>query len=385
MRPTGFARTSNASASPWLPAGLLLALMLLYLGQVLVRGGGDPLVFARLGTKYTHGDVRGSEGYDGQFNYFIAVDPAPQSAALYLDRPAYRYQRILTPLLARAAALGNPAAIPWTLVGLNLAYQIAAVLVLGEMLRRRGVSPWVALLFGLWVGVVAGVRLDLSEPLALLLVLLALWSEERLTESTRAGFWRRHCATWVPGALLALSLLAKETMLPFALGWALLPALDRSWRRTAARLLVLAPFALLQAWLWATFGAPGLVSGGAGSTSFEVLPLAGFLRISRNGAAAFAVMAALLLPGVILPALLAAWSSLRALLASAARRTELLLLLNALMVLVAPFSTFREPLGITRLASGMIVCVLLFAAEIHRPRIFAWGLLWLGYLALLVE
>jgi len=213
-----------------------------------------------------------------------------------------------------------------------------------------------------------------------LLVLLALWSEERVAESTRAG-----AATWVPGALLALSLLAKETMLPFALGWALLPALDRSWRRTAARLLVLAPFALLQAWLWVTFGAPGLVSGGAGSTSFEVVPLAGFLRISQNGAAAFAVMAALLLPGVILPALLAAWSSLRALSASAARRTEMLLLLNALMVLLAPFSTFREPLGITRLASGMIVCVLLFAAEIHRPRIFAWGLLWLSYLALLVE
>ena len=380
MRPTGFSHTSNASASPWLPAVLLFALMLLYLGQVLVRGGGDPLLFARLGTKYTHGDVRGSEGYDGQFNYFIAVDPAPQSAALHLDRPAYRYQRILTPLLARAAALGNPAAIPWTLVGLNLAYQIAAVLVLGEMLRRRGVSPWVALLFGLWVGVVAGVRLDLSEPLALLLVLLALWSEERLAESTRAG-----AATWAAGALLALSLLAKETMLPFALGWAVLPALDRSRRRTAARLLVLAPFALLQAWLWATFGTPGLVSGGAGSTSFEILPLAGFLRISQNGAAAFAAMAALLLPGIILPALLAAWSSLRALQAHATRSLALLLGLNALMVLVAPFSTFREPLGITRLASGMIVCVLLFAAEIRRPRIFAWGLLWLGYLALLVE
>jgi hypothetical protein len=359
--------------------------MLAYLGQALWRGAGDPLVFARLGTKYTHGSVLGSDGYDGQFNYYIAVDPSPQSAALYLDRPAYRYQRILTPLLARVFALANPAAIPWTLVGLNLAYQMAAVLVLGEMLRRRGASAWVALLFGLWVGVVAGVRLDLSEPLALLLVLLALWSEERIAESSGAGIWRMHGATWASGALLALSLLAKETMLPFALGWAMLPALEGSWRRAAARLLVFAPFALLQAWLWVTFGTPGLVSGGAGSTSFEILPLAGFLRISQNGAAAFAVMAALLVPGVIVPALLAAWSSLRALLTPAARRTALLLLLNALMVLVAPFSTFREPLGITRLASGMIVCVLLFAVETHRPRIFAWGLLWLSYLALLVE
>ncbi|OGO47562.1 MAG: hypothetical protein A2Z30_06605 [Chloroflexi bacterium RBG_16_64_43] len=380
MSPAPFARASKASASPWLPAALLLVLMLAYLAQVLIRGGGDPLVFARLGTKYTHGDVRGSEGYDGQFNYHIAVDPAPHSAVLHLDRPAYRYQRILTPLLARAAALGNPAAIPWTLVGLNLAYQMTAVLVLGEMLRRRGVSPWVALVFGLWVGVVAGVRLDLSEPLALLLVLLALWSEERLRGSRRA-----RAAPWAAGALLALSLLAKETMLPFALGWAVLPALDRSWKLAAGRLFVLAPFVLLQAWLWLTFGAPGLISGGAGSSSFEVLPLAGFLRISQNGVAAFAVMAALLLPGVISPALLAVWSSLRALAAPAARSMAMLLLVNAVMVLVAPFSTFREPLGITRLASGMIVCILLFAADTHRPRIFAWGLLWLSYLALLVE
>jgi hypothetical protein len=266
------------------------------------------------------------------------------------------------------------------LVGLNLAYQIGAVVILGAMLRRRGTSGWIALLLGLWVGVVAGVRLDLSEPLALLLVLLALWSEEQLTEGTRA-----RAAPWVAGALLATSLLAKETMLPFALGWAVLPALGKSWRRAAARLLVFAPFALFQAWLWVTFGTSGLVSGGAGSTSFEFLPLAGFLRISEGGAATFALMAALLLPGVILPALIAAWSSLRGLATPAVRRTALLLLLNAIMVLVAPFSTFREPLAITRLASGMIVCVLLFAAEIKRPRVFAWGLLWLSYLALLVE
>jgi hypothetical protein len=377
---TRFARTSKLIASPWTPAALLLTLMVAYLGQALWRGAGDPLVFARLGTKYIYGSVRGSEGYDGQFNYYIALDPSPQAAALRLDQPAYRYQRLLTPLLARTFALANPAAIPWTLVGLNLGYQIAAVLVLGAMLRRRGTSGWVALLLGLWVGMVAGVRLDLSEPLALLLVLLALWSEEQLAQSTHPS-----AAPWAAGALLAMSLLAKETMLPFALGWALLPALERSWTRAAARLLVFAPFAMLQAWLWVTFGTPGLVSGGAGSTAFEFLPLAGFLRIGQSGVAAFAVMTALLLPGVILPALIAAWRSLRALATPAVRRTALLLLVNALMVLVAPFSTFREPLGITRLASGMIVCVLLFAAERQRPRTFAWGLLWLSYLALLVE
>jgi hypothetical protein len=385
MRTTPPARSRNASTSVWLPALVLLGIMLAYLGQILVRSGGDPLVFAHLGTKYTHGSIRGSEGYDGQFNYYIAMDPSPHSVAPRLDAPAYRYQRILVPLIARAAAFANPHAIPWTLVALNLAYHIAAVMILAKMLLRRSGPTWAALLFGLWVGLVAGVRLDLTEPLALLLVLLALWSEEQLADRAHESIWRARAADWIPGLLLAASLLAKETVLPFAVGWAFLPVLEKGWGRAAARLLVFLPFAVLQAWLWMTFGTTGLISGGAGSTSFEILPLAGLLHIGQFSPKAFAVIALVLLPGVILPALLAVWGGVQALKTLRTRRTAVFLLLNSVMVLVAPFSTFREPLGITRLASGMIVCVLLFAAETRRPRVYSWGLLWLSYLALLVE
>jgi hypothetical protein len=368
-----------------MPALVVVVLMVAYLGQVLVRAGGDPLVFAHIGTKYLYGSVRGSDGYDGQFNYFIALDPSPASVAPHLDAPAYRYQRLLTPLIARGVAFGNPALIPWTLVALNLAYQAAAVVILGRMLTRRGAPAWPALLFGLWVGLVAGVRLDLSEPLALLLVLLALWSEERLGESATPGSWSARAAAWLPGILLAASVLAKETMLPFALGWAVVPILEKNGRRAAARVLVIAPYLMLQAWLWVTFGQTGLASGGAGSTSFEYLPLAGLLRVAAASLPAFLVMLIVLTPGVILPALLSLWAGARSLLKAPVRLSTLLLLLNAAMVTVAPFSTFREPLGITRLASGMIVCILLYAAERRRPYIFRWGLLWLSYLALLVE
>ncbi len=376
---------SNVLTSVWMPALVLVALMLAYLGQVLVRAGGDPLVFADIGTKYRYGTVRGSDGYDGQFTYFIALHPSPAGVAPHLDAPAYRYQRILTPLVARAVALGNPALIPWTLVALNLAYQAAAVVVLGKMLARRGAPTWPALLFGLWVGLVAGVRLDLSEPLALLLVLLALWSAESLGTNASQGLWPARAATWLPGTLLAASLLAKETMLPFAVGWAAMPLFEKKWRRAVLRVLVLAPYVLMQAWLWATFGRTGLTSGGAGSTSFEYLPLAGLLRIAAASLPVFLIMLIVLTPGIILPALLSLWAGVRAQLRAPVRLTTIVLLLNAAMVTVAPFSTFREPLGITRLASGMIVCILLFAAESRRPYIFRWGLLWLSYLALLVE
>ena len=82
---------------------------------VILRANGDPLALARLGTQFSQGDPNGTEGYDGQFIYYIARDPAPERVAGYLDVPAYRYQRILLPLLARLLALGRIDWIPWTI------------------------------------------------------------------------------------------------------------------------------------------------------------------------------------------------------------------------------------------------------------------------------
>ena len=59
-----------------------------------------------------------SNGYDGQYAYYIARDPA--HAAGCLDVPAYRYQRILLPVLGRVLALGNTDAIPAAFVLINL-------------------------------------------------------------------------------------------------------------------------------------------------------------------------------------------------------------------------------------------------------------------------
>ena len=111
-------------------------------------------------------------GYDGQFALYIAL--APFDAESYIDNPAYRYTRILYPLLARAVVLGTPGAIPWALLAINVLAATLLALVVALYLRRLGVAPWYALIVGLAPGLYASVSRDLTEPLAYALVAAGL-------------------------------------------------------------------------------------------------------------------------------------------------------------------------------------------------------------------
>jgi len=155
---------------PWM--GVLLV-ALAYVGLTLARHSGDPLAFALVGTRYSQGDPQGSPGYDGQFAYYIARDPT--GGWRYCDAPAYRYQRILYPFLAWALALGRPEGVGWALVALNVVALAGGTYVTEQLLAARGVSRWYALAYGLYGGLVAGLRLDLTEPLAYGLVQAGLW------------------------------------------------------------------------------------------------------------------------------------------------------------------------------------------------------------------
>lgn len=111
-------------------------------------------------------------GYDGEFAYFIALDPL--HAAGYLDKPNYRYTRILYPMTARLLALGQPALIPYTLILVNLLAMVLGTLIAARWLVRHHRTPWLALLFGCAPGLVVGMQYDLNEPLAYLLALLGI-------------------------------------------------------------------------------------------------------------------------------------------------------------------------------------------------------------------
>lgn len=62
--------TSRAIAPAFVTALAMLALV----GIVISRAGGDPLALAQLGTQFSQGDPQGTEGYDGQFVYYLAED-----------------------------------------------------------------------------------------------------------------------------------------------------------------------------------------------------------------------------------------------------------------------------------------------------------------------
>ena len=112
-------------------------------------------------------------GYDGQFFYYLALDPA--NARYYVDVSTYRYTRILYPMVARVLAFGRPDLIPWTLFLVNWLAIAGGALAVAAWLKRRGFSPWFALVYGFYPGLVVVLQRDLSEALAYGLAATAIY------------------------------------------------------------------------------------------------------------------------------------------------------------------------------------------------------------------
>ena len=372
----------------WLrPWTVVLMLGLAYVGLTLARHGGDPLAFALVGTRYSQSDPQGTWGYDGQFAYYIARDPA--SGWRYCDVPAYRYQRILYPLLAWVLALGRPEGVGWTLIALNVAALAGGTYFTERLLAARGVSRWYALAYGLYGGLVAGLRLDLTEPLAYGLVQAGLWAWEKQEAGRRKqgagsglGF-----GIWGLGfGVLALAALAKETTLVAVAGLLLYLALEHRWREAVRLgLAVGLPFATWQVVLWAWLGRPGVGAGGAMATPFEWLPFAGLLRVATVSWPAFWLLLAIQGPLFVLPTIWALTASVRDLARGRRHPWVTVLLAQTVILPFLPFSTWREPLAMARLAAGLIAATVLYGAWRRSRRVLTSSLLWLATLAYLVN
>jgi hypothetical protein len=326
---------------------------------------------SRFGLRYRAGDENAQAPYDGQFAYCIALDPA--TAGPHLDVPAYRFQRILYPLLARFVALGQPALIPWSLLVVNLVAQIAGTWVFGEVLALHGVSRWYALVYGLWAGSVYSVRLALAEPVAYGLVAAALLASFRRREGLAAVCY-------------GLAAFAKETTLLFVAAHMAWLATQRDWRGLArvAGLTIL-PFAIFQLLLLRWFGSLGLASGGDLSTPFEIIPFMGLMRIGSFDRGLLAVYAAIFGPSVVWPSLWGIVTSLRRTWRGSFSLAAFALAVNAGLIPFTPFSTFREPLGLLRLATGLMMAAVLFGAHTRSRRVLNYALLWLAMLAFLLN
>ena len=217
----GFEMPDGQARIPWL--GLIAAsIALAIIGTVLAHHDNDPMEFVFEGAYYTEHDPNAPVGYDGQFAYAIAVNPL--GAAPLLDDPAYRYQRILYPMLAWAMALGQPELVPWTLIMLNVLALALGAELLGQHLLRHGLKAWYGLLFVLWVGQWFSLRFDLQEPLSLALALAAL----ALLDQNRVG---------LAAITFGLGGLAKDMALLFCLGAAASAFVSRRIRQGVTVLL----------------------------------------------------------------------------------------------------------------------------------------------------
>ncbi|UCF61947.1 MAG: hypothetical protein JSV37_04470 [Anaerolineaceae bacterium] len=339
----------------------------------LSASGWDPVSLAELGSRYAGSVQADTEGYDGQFTYYLALDPNPSTVEKRLDVPAYRYQRILYPILARVISVGDLSIIPWALLAINVVAHAIGTWAVTQFLVDHDLWQGYALIYGLWVGLVVGVGLDLSGPLAYALVV--------------TGWLLYHRRHYLLGAsLIGLALFTKETSLLFWFPLLLSELLQkRSWRTISGLYAGGILFVGWQLWLWREFGAPGLGSGGAMATPFEWIPYMGLWRIGPISMATLGLYLLMFGPTIVLPSAWGVFHSLRAL-----RRGEIYaetwaLLINTLFIVVMPFSTFREPLSILRVAAGMVVAVILYAAKRGDKRVLNYGMFWAPLLVVLLK
>lgn len=347
------------------PTIFTLLIMVVLVTAVILSNGGDPLALARLGTQYSLGEPDGTQGYDGQFVYYIARDPKPIMVARYLDAPAYRYQRILLPILAHLLSLGRASAIPWLIAFLGILSQAVGTGIIGLLLKNWGVSRWYALIYGLWAGFTLAVRLDLPEPLAYALIAGAIYSEKRA----------KPLVSWI---LYGFALFAKEVTVLFVIASLLDKIIRRRWHDAiGVSLVAIVPYMIFQVWLWQVFGQLGIGSGGAMATSFEIVPFMGMFRIGTYSTLYLFAMLVVFGPAVILPSIWGLWASTKKWLDGDFNVVVLFLFWNALAIPFLPFSTFRETGGLLRFSCGLVLSVLLYCGNYRLTRIMNYGYLWL--------
>jgi hypothetical protein len=358
--------------SRWLrPWGIVGLVSIIYIVGILALHQGDPMALVNIGTRFDPGLPSGTMGYDGQFNYQIARDPL--EGWLHVDQPAYRYQRILYPALARLFSLGSPGLLPWSLVVINLIAVSLGTALTEKLLLTCGANPWYALVYGLNIGMLMSIRLDLNEPLAFLLLQFGalLWLQDKPHASAAA---------------FGLAALAKEVTLILSVGYILYTFLSKKWKPGLVWSgLVIGPFLFWQVGLRVIFGTWGVRSGGALATPFELIPLHGWWGMASLNRSAFLFMSILVLPMAILPALAALRMSLRDLWKRYHHPALYSLLLQSAVFLFLPMSNILDPLGLSRFTIGLIVALLAYGAHRGSRRVLLYTQFWMITLVFLLQ
>ena len=341
-----------------------LLICYLFLGR-----GGDLRDFVQVGTKFVEashtsqviqidpsykGYPENGIGYDGQFAYYIAIDPV--NARHYVGRTSYRYTRILYPALAWALSLGIPGWVPATLILVNLLAVVGGTWAVAAWCRERGLSPWLALVYAFYVGQVMAFTRDLTEVLAYALVALGVYLYDR--------------SRLLAAILFGLAVLARETTVIFPALYILFLLLGGGAGATRARRLseagVLAAISVGPAVLWQLFLLWWLGEFGWQRAIGPVwLPFSGLVEFYPFSQERLEVIQAVVVPGVV-SLTTGIWAMWRQ---AAWRRVEVwALVLNALLfVVLLPSASLSNLLGSAR-AAIVIVLAAIYVLPYVRGR-----------------
>lgn len=238
-------RQPNRGIHVWAVGAVGLAIGLMVVLRVLIPNGMDPTIFIALGedspalTRYAEellGDPATRPlGHDGKFFFAQANDPwhlRPGENAVVLDRPIYRGQRMLFPMIAGGFGLFPPHVIVWAMLLTNLLFLAIGAMLAARLALHWGASPWLGLSVPLNIGLLYEIWIGGAGVVAYVLCLGALYAL-----AIERG--------WTAAILLAAAALTREVMLAFAVGVFLLIWIDE--RRLRWR-LVLAPITAIAVW-----------------------------------------------------------------------------------------------------------------------------------------
>ena len=342
--------------------------MLLVYGAWLIAffgSGHDPRDMIYIGTRFINQShvsqvIRldpsyhnvGETGYDGEFFYYLALDPI--NAHAYMDFSTYRYTRVLYPMLARLLALGQPGLIPITLFLINWLAIAGGTLAVAAWLKRSGHSPWFGLVYGFYPGLDLALQRDLSEALAYGLVAAAVYVFDF---GPGAGSKK----IWLSAGIFALAALARETtaIFPLVYGVVLLQGAG-NWRRPIRVdwlravffvALALGPLALYKLLLLLWLGAGHDVGIPLAHLPFQGLWHWHYWEPASQMDEIWSV---------VIPALIAAAVGLYALYRRVVRPELLLLLLNVLIFVVfLQADAYIEVQASSRVTTGVVLAALL--------------------------
>jgi hypothetical protein len=247
--------------------------------RVLIPTGMDPTIFIGFGdqapiqTAYARrllGDVetRPNLGHDGKYFFAQANDPwylQPEQHAAVLDRPVYRGQRMLFPMIAGGFGLFPPSVVIWSMLVTNL-----LALGIGTMLAARlamlwNAPSWLGLAVPVNIGLLYEIVIDGSGVVAYTCCLGALYALAT-DRSTTAS------------VLFAAAALSREVMLAFAVGVFILYL----YRQRALWRIVVVPLVAMAIWFLYLRSRLAGVSGVGGGLRAFAPPFVGLWQAMQS-------------------------------------------------------------------------------------------------------